>query len=399
MKLLSHLSRVITPGRTFIPQIDGLRFIAIMAVIAFHVRAICSFHFGVSLESAVGSEGIVNRTFESGAGGVELFFAISGFILALPFAKHYLTGAAPVSLRAYYLRRLTRLEPPYIIQLVVLFVLCWVVFRRFPSHPNLYHNDAWLSYAGEHIGASLFYVNGFIFGKHPYPNIVLWSLEIEVQFYILAPFLVRIFKVSNVWVRRLCIAGVMLGVTLVFHAFPAPYWLGNSLAGNIPFFLAGFLLCDFYLTDWAGRPKGQHAWDGLFLLSVGAVLLLHNYTVLGIIFPWVILICCAAAFRGIYCSKLLSQPWIVVIGGMCYTIYMYHWLMISTLIRMTVRLQTHVFWLDLIIQFVLMSILIIAACGVLFVLFERPFMQRDWPAKLWAKMRPCPKPAPTPGAL
>ena len=55
--------------------------------------------------------------------GVELFFVISGFILGLPFAAHYLKGAAPVSLRKYYLRRLTRLEPPYIVALLVLFIL------------------------------------------------------------------------------------------------------------------------------------------------------------------------------------------------------------------------------------------------------------------------------------
>jgi peptidoglycan/LPS O-acetylase OafA/YrhL len=67
---------------------------------------------------------------------------------------------------------------------------------------------------------------------------------------------------------------------------------------------------------------------------------------------------------------------------MCYTIYMYHWLMISGIVRITGHFQTHVLWLDLLIQFVLMSIIITFACSALFVLFERPFMQRDWPQQL-----------------
>ena len=81
---------------------------------------------------------------------------------------------------------------------------------------------------------------------------------------------------------------------------------------------------------------------------------------------------------------LLSRPLLTVIGGMCYTIYMYHWLMISGLVRFTKKFSTHIFWLDLLVNFVVMSVIIIAICAVLFMLFERPFMQRDWPKKFRA---------------
>ena len=43
--------------------------------------------------------------------GVDMFFMISGFVLALPFATRYLAHGPRVSLRSYFLRRLTRLEP------------------------------------------------------------------------------------------------------------------------------------------------------------------------------------------------------------------------------------------------------------------------------------------------
>ena len=65
--------------------------------------------------------------------GVELFFAISGFILGIPFASHYLRGVPRVNLRRYFIRRLTRLEPPYIINLMVLAGILVIVTRTITS--------------------------------------------------------------------------------------------------------------------------------------------------------------------------------------------------------------------------------------------------------------------------
>ena len=366
-----------------------------MAVIAFHVRAICSYHFGVSLESEEGSKGLVNAAFGVGCIGVQLFFAISGFILILPFAKQHLCKAPAVSIRAYFIRRITRLEPPYIIHLLILFVLCGTVLRRFPSHPMLYYTNEWAGYAWSHIFPSLVYSNGFLYGNHPYPNIVLWSLEVEVQFYILAPVLASIFMIHQKRLRRGLIMGLILISTLIGCMIQPTYRYTFSLAGNIQCFLIGFLLCDLYLTTWAAAPKQSHIWDILFLSAGGTIITLQAYSAMNvmiIMLPWLIFIICASAFRGVVCGKLFGNPLIATIGGMCYTIYMYHWLMISVLIRQTIKLQTHIFELDMLIQFVVMSVMIAASCAFLFALFERPFMQRDWPAKLWAAIRSHAKP-------
>ena len=47
---------------------------------------------------------------------------ISGFILGLPFARHVLANGPPVVLKQYFLRRLSRLEPPYIVAMITLFI-------------------------------------------------------------------------------------------------------------------------------------------------------------------------------------------------------------------------------------------------------------------------------------
>jgi len=76
--------RRITTQKRFIPQIDGLGFVAIASVVFFHIYA--------ALERGAVPPPIPLNT-DLAKRGVELFFAISGFILAVPFASRYLLGA------------------------------------------------------------------------------------------------------------------------------------------------------------------------------------------------------------------------------------------------------------------------------------------------------------------
>jgi peptidoglycan/LPS O-acetylase OafA/YrhL len=380
LNLLDQFSRITSPQRVFIPQIDGLRFMAVLAVLGYHVRAICSYHLLAVRHTVEGDP--VNDALSVGHYGVSLFFVISGFILALPFARQYLSNGKKIDLRGYYLRRITRIEPPYVIHLILLGLYCWLVLRWQPSHPHLYHNKEWAAYAGTHLLASLFYMNGLIFATHPYPNIVLWSLEVEVQFYLIMPFLALLFKIANPWIRRSAIILLICVGPLVFGSiFGGGYRFVFSLLDNCSYFLVGFLLADLFLFKKVQGPL-KWAWDLIFPLSAIAFVLLRNWSGLSMLAPWIIFACFFGAFRGVLTSRFLSFQVITVIGGMCYTIYLYHWLMISLLIRATIRLQTHILWLDLIVQFILMSIVIIGLCSVLFVFLERPFMRRDWPAEV-----------------
>ena len=385
MDILRHLSRITTPGREFIPQIDGLRFVAVIAVIAYHVRLIGSFHLGFSLDTP--PAGVVEQIFATGHYGVALFFMVSGFVLALPFARQHLALGKKISLRDYFLRRLTRLEPPYLIHLALLFLLCGLLYHRLASHQIIYGEQSWLTYSATHLAASLVYVNGFIFQAHPYPNMVLWSLEVEVQFYLLAPWLAKIFLLQPRWLRRGTLLFILAVAPILAGQFGSHYFIWASLLGNLHYFIAGFLLADFYLAGELGATKTHVVWDLVFIVAVAGMVWVQSHETWNFLLPWILLAGGRAAFLGSATSRVLAWRWFTTIGGMCYTIYLYHLLVISTLFRATLPLQTHRLGLDLLIQFAVMLPVILGVTGILFVLFERPFMRRDWPVRLLKKLR------------
>ena len=99
------LRRVTTSGR-YIPEIDGLRFIAIVPVIFYHMGMLSWLACGYCTPLEYGGGRIVNQLDR----GVPLFFVISGLILGLPFANQHLLGGKRVRLGSYLWRRVTRLD-------------------------------------------------------------------------------------------------------------------------------------------------------------------------------------------------------------------------------------------------------------------------------------------------
>lgn len=175
-----RLQRVMTAGR-WIPEIDGLRFIAISSVLLLHIffETVSHAPDRWTLVS-IHRELYVRMSYLSR--GVQLFFVISGFILARPFVTEYVDAGKPVSLRAYYKRRLTRLEPPYILALVIYAVSLIVI-----------HKDGARIIASGLL-SSVFYVHNF-WGFIPIDP-PTWTLEVEVQFYLIAPFLGLLYLVK-----------------------------------------------------------------------------------------------------------------------------------------------------------------------------------------------------------
>jgi peptidoglycan/LPS O-acetylase OafA/YrhL len=374
--LVDRLQRVTSGGR-FIPQIDGLRFVAIATVVLYHLNMY------LLEKNAYGPNPVHNWlrfAVEHGHNGVQLFFIISGFVLGLPFAMWHLRGAKPVLLRKYFWRRVTRLEPPYMLCMLLFFALRVVALGM----------DA-----GEllpHLGASLAYMHTLIYADLSLINPVAWSLEVEIQFYLLVPLLAKLFTISDRVRRRLVMVAVIVAA-IAFQLWahqPAITRFTLSILGQIQFFLLGFLLADVYVTDWRSDPQPTRWWD--LVSVVGWPLLPVVWTNLGVskwVFPPIAFALYLAAFRGQWSRRIFANPWLTTIGGMCYTIYLLHYPIITNVCSRMMRFEpfggsvSGTFFFQAV--FAVPAILIISS--IYFAVIEKPCMDPDWPRKLVAFVR------------
>lgn len=373
-RIRNSLRRVTSNGR-FIPAIDGLRCIAVLWVVIFHMNIyVLAKSTAFSPDDA--AESYVRRIADCGHYGVQLFFVISGLVLGLPFAEHFLRHAPKVSLRSYFSRRIFRIEPPYIINLIILFML--LIVAKSESIARL----------APHLGASLAYLHNVVYRDSSWINRAAWSLEVEVQFYLLAPLLALVFAIRQPALRRSVILGAM-ALLGVLKSAPHDFRLHVPITvlSFLDFFLAGFFLADIYTTTWNARPTQKGLWDGAALLAWCAVIGVHFYAPAEPFLAFVILVACATSFRGRWMHGWLSTGWVPTIGGMCYTIYLYHYHIISAVGRWTVGFSAgRSYAANLALQTLLNLLPILAGSAVLFLLFEKPFMVRDWPSRWWSSI-------------
>tara|TARA_B100000683_G_scaffold164455_1_gene158382 strand:- start:3783 stop:4940 length:1158 start_codon:yes stop_codon:yes gene_type:complete len=368
-----NLSRITTSGN-FIPEIDGLRFVAIVSVVLFHLFGFIENKDGSVYNNTYNFDFIANFL-KNGNFGVQLFFVLSGFILGLPFAKHYLKDSNKVSLKSYFLRRISRLEPPYVI---VMFLL--LIGNIFISK-NLSNTEGFQSFL-----ASVAYMHNFIYAEPSLINTVAWSLEIEIQFYILAPILSLFFSINNNLTRRF----LLIFTIIVFSVFSLLVTLPFlSILDYLQYFLVGFLLVDFYLiegvTNKTSILRNSFTIIALLLIFSSNEKYFDSFF-LKIIWNISVLILIFSSYYNIILRKSIrffSLKTITNIGGMCYTIYLIHFSIISFVGNPLLSLQfsdNPIINIGLYSIFIISSILLISI--VFFILIEKPCMDKNWPNKV-----------------
>jgi peptidoglycan/LPS O-acetylase OafA/YrhL len=377
MTRLQDLLRRTTSGAAWLPEIDGLRFVAILPVVLQHLLE-RYYRYTMADKPAALFDDPYAFFISRGTVGVFLFFAISGFVLALPFAKSVLNDRPAVPLKQYYLRRLTRIEPPYLIWMTV-FALVLLIKGTYLL-PELFQH--WL--------ATVTYTHNLIFHDYTRINPVAWSLEVEIQFYLIAPFLaMAYFRIGNKWYRRLGLMALMVvAITLqTYGDGPIPFWLKASILGQIQHFFIGFLIADLYLTDWKDGTARHWIWD---ILAVTAfVVMCYTWSseyLKNLLFAVALFTLFAAGFKGVAFRSLLQNTWIAVTGGMCYTIYLIHLPMLEGFMHISNKIAIgHGFWLNFGVQLLICLPVVWSVSALFFILLEKPFMQKKFPMPDWGR--------------
>ncbi len=287
------------------PDIDGLRALAIVPVLLYHL----------DVDSVAG-----------GFVGVDVFFVISGFLITSIIAKNLDTGN--FTFADFYRRRALRILPPLFFLLAVTMVASYLLLLPFEAH----------EIGKTAISATVFYSNIDLWRSADYfnpisdtnPLLHTWSLGIEEQFYILVPFLLVALHLKF-WKRRvgvfaLCVAGSFLLSVIViareptgtFYLLPTRFWemaVGSVLA---------LLGVRAQVTGRAAEVLSTLGVLGIagaiFLLDGGSVF--PGYNALAPVLGTAALL---ASGQTSWVGRLLSARLPVAIGKISYSLYLWHW--------------------------------------------------------------------------
>ncbi|KRD79617.1 acyltransferase family protein [Lysobacter sp. Root983] len=324
----------------YLPYIDGLRAVAVLAVVAYHLNA---------------------AWLPGGFTGVDIFFVISGFVVSASVARFPRAGFFESLLR-FYARRLRRIAPALIVCLLATVVAS-----------ALFIPEAWLSETSRNTGRMAFFgLSNFVLAAtgndyfspkvefNPYTH--TWSLGVEEQFYVVFPLLflawsygarkrwisLGLFAVGalvSLWYARL-LAGAGDRAVEAFYLSTSRFWqLG-----------AGVLLYQaLSLAGVSARTGEGGARVGAWLRSAGlalAVLLIAA----GFVYarpghsPWpdgvwpvlgtlLVLGLLYAGGAGGWVGRVLSTAPAVGIGRISYSLYLWHW-PVFVLFRWTLGLES-----------------------------------------------------------
>ena len=192
-------------NKIFFPNLDGLRFICFLSVFLYHCNETI---FPKISNSKVSS--VLNFIFRNGNLGVNVFFVLSGFLITFLLIKEKELKNT-ISLRNFYARRILRIWP--------LFYLC--VFLGFIAFPFLKYKMVPSPFELSNFWSYIFFAGNFNFIKiWPAPPdalnlLVLWSVAVEEQFYLLWPIILKYFS-KKVYPY---IFIVIILITLVFRSF------------------------------------------------------------------------------------------------------------------------------------------------------------------------------------
>ena len=311
--------------RRYITGLDGIRAIAVIMVLAYHLKL---------------------ALFKSGFLGVTVFFVLSGYLITGILISE-VEEEGTIDLKNFWLRRIRRLVPAVMTMAVVIIFVSAVVNRIIFTKGC---KDFLASVLGFNNWWQIFNkVSYFEAAGVPSPFTHCWSLAIETQFYLIYPlFLLGIYKLAKSRgegraKRGLLFAGVTLLLALISVILMIALFNPQQDASRVYYgtdtrafsLLFGALLA--ILWEYRMVPRRLSASVNMVLGSVSfAVLLVMTIAINGSSNFWyrggqffgtilTVLMVYAVSGRKTWLSRFLSNPVLKWIGDRSYSIYLWHY--------------------------------------------------------------------------
>ena len=297
------------------PEIEGLKAIAIISIIFYHLP--------INVDDF--------RFFSGGFFGIDIFFTISGYLItSIILRELVLTGS--FSFKNFYEKRIRRIIPVLLVVILASIPLAWflllpndIIFFSISNITSLsFTSNFYYWYTGEEI-----FQNEIV-----KPFLHTWSISILVQFYLLFPiFLVISFKYLKKYL-------IYIFILIFFVSFGLAFWAAKYHAGFnfyiLPTraweFIAGSIVAYFEITSANLKTNKRInpilSYTGLFLIAY-SILFLNNkiahpsfYTFIPILGICLII---WTSQKNLITTKILSNKLFVRLGLISYSLYLWHY--------------------------------------------------------------------------
>lgn len=297
-------------------DIDGLRGIAVIFVIAFHAFP---------------------ATLRGGFIGVDIFFVISGYLITSIIIKELLDQSFDPLV--FYSRRIKRIFPALLIVLLSSLFVGW--FSLLPIE--------YLELGKQVAASSVFLSNILFWHESGYfdsavevkPLLNLWSLGVEEQFYIIWPILL-----AGLWKLRMRLLPLILVISSLSFFVNIYLVNKNPIAGfyspvaRFWELLIGATLSAISISPLKFKTKSVHFFDANFRFCMGSTLIIFGLIFIDrnspfpgwlALFPTLGSALIISAQNSIISKKMLGNPALVYIGLISYPLYLWHWPILSFL--------------------------------------------------------------------
>lgn len=294
------------------PDIQGLRAIAVLTVMLFHYNP---------------------AWLPGGFVGVDVFLVISGYLIVrILLQKKAQPGyRLAATLRYFYVSRIKRIAPAYFAMLVLVSLLATVlllppdlaIYKKGLNQAAWFHSNSYFAGFGDYFAPA----------SHEQPLLHTWSLAVEIQFYLLAPFLVLLLPTRALkWVLALLLVGLTAIAQYRLSVLGTQQATYYSLYARLPeFFVGGFVAMYSYSHKGGQRPWLAPAGLALVLAAAAVQPRLGPFPGLPALLP----VAGAALIllhptQGFSQRVLGSRP-MVWVGELSYSLYLWHWPVLALL--------------------------------------------------------------------
>ncbi|MFM1870700.1 MAG: hypothetical protein RL398_122, partial [Planctomycetota bacterium] len=309
----------------YLPHVDGLRALAVLVVVLFHVHV---------------------PGFGGGFVGVDVFLVISGFLITRLITRE-LTETGSFRFGRFYLRRIRRLGPALLVTSAVVLVAAAIL----QSPGVLERTGAELVASTLSVSNFYFWLNADYFAVDQWtrPMLHTWSLSLEEQFYLVWP--LTLLVAARCGGRRAVVVAVaaLTAASLALNplfADGAPAWARSWLPEVAQdgkptlFFMLPFRVFEFAIggllsmcgTSTTSTGRGAALGFGGLLMILASALTYDERMV----FPsWAGLLPCLGTALAIHhghqglCGRLLANRIATWIGRISYSVYLVHWPIIA----------------------------------------------------------------------